>query len=162
MRSTGVMSARLAGKLRPGCGMLWCIAAALCITAACGESSSDEDGDEATGAAETTSDSENVVVEGRASRYSDRLHGRKTASGQRYDKTKLTAAHRKLPFGTRVHVTNLNNGRSVVVRINDRGPFAKGRIIDLSRAAAEQIGMIEPGVVPVRLEILGEESEVEP
>ena len=78
-----------------------------------------------------------------------------TASGERFDKHKLTAAHRTLPLGTRVRVTNQRNGRSVVVRINDRGPYAKGRVIDLSEAAAKILGMIEDGVVPVVLEVVG-------
>ena len=92
--------------------------------------------------------------EGQASYYGARHHGNKTASGERFDQNALTAAHRTLPFGTRVRVTNLRNERSVVVRINDRGPYARGRIIDLSRKAAEQLDMIRAGVVPVRVEQL--------
>ena len=91
---------------------------------------------------------------GQASWYGHPYHGRTTASGEVYDMNDLTAAHQSLPFGTRVEVTNLSNGRSVVVRINDRGPFKKGRIIDLSRAAARKIDMIEAGVVAVRLVVL--------
>ena len=91
---------------------------------------------------------------GQASWYGDPYHGRTTASGEIYDMNDLTAAHRTLPFGTRVEVTNLNNGRSVVVRINDRGPFKKGRIIDLSRSAARELDMIEAGVVPVKVVLL--------
>jgi len=95
------------------------------------------------------------VLHGKATYYSDALDGRKTASGETYDKDKLTAAHRTLPFGTKVKVTNVANGKSVVVTINDRGPFGKKeRIIDLSRAAAEKIGMIQAGVVEVTVEIL--------
>ena len=78
---------------------------------------------------------------------------RKTASGERYDMNKLTAAHRELPFGTRVRVTNLDNGRQVEVRITDRGPFIRGRIIDLSREAARRIGMIQAGTARVRIEV---------
>ncbi len=89
---------------------------------------------------------------GKASYYGDKFHGRPTASGAKYDKRKFTAAHRKLPFGTKLKVTNLNNGKSVIVEVNDRGPFSKGRIIDLSRAAAEKIGMIQAGVISVRIE----------
>ena len=89
---------------------------------------------------------------GKASYYGDRHHGQKTASGERFDQRAMTAAHRTLPFGTRVKVTNLNNNRSVVVRINDRGPFVRGRIIDVSRAAAEKLDMVRSGVVPVRVE----------
>ena len=92
---------------------------------------------------------------GKASWYGTQHHGRRTASGEPFDQHALTAAHRTLPFGTRVKVTNLNNQRSVVVRINDRGPFRRGRVIDLSRAAAEQLDLIRTGVAPVRLEPLG-------
>jgi len=94
-------------------------------------------------------------VTGKAAYYSDKLHGRKTASGEPYDKNKLTAAHRHLPFGTKVRVINLSNLKTVTVRINDRGPFGNnGRIIDLSRKAAQRIDMIRAGVVEVELEIL--------
>jgi rare lipoprotein A len=93
--------------------------------------------------------------EGVASWYGKKFHGRRTASGERYDMHELTAAHRTLPFGTRVRVTNLDNGRKVVVRINDRGPFIKGRVIDLSYAAARQVGMVNAGVARVRLEVVG-------
>lgn len=93
-----------------------------------------------------------VVQEGEASYYSDRLHGNKTASGEIYDKDALTAAHRTFAFGTRVKVTNLETGKSVGVVINDRGPRAKNRIIDLSSAAARELGMIEAGHIKVRLE----------
>lgn len=88
---------------------------------------------------------------GLASYYADRFHGRRTASGERYDREEFTAAHRRLPFGTVVRVTRLANGRSVVVRINDRGPFVRGRVIDLSYAAAREIGMLRKGVVKVQL-----------
>ena len=88
-------------------------------------------------------------MRGKATWYND-TH---TASGERFDPNALTAAHRTFPFGTRVRVTNLRNGKSVVVRINDRGPYGKA-IIDLSRAAAKQLDMIEAGVVPVKLERL--------
>lgn len=88
---------------------------------------------------------------GKASYYAHKFHGRKTASGERYNKNDLTAAHPKLPFNTIVHVVNLQNGKSVDVRINDRGPFIKGRIIDLSYAAAKQVGMIRDGVVKVKI-----------
>jgi rare lipoprotein A len=93
-------------------------------------------------------------MRGRASWYGERFHGRKTASGERFDMRAMTAAHRRLPFGTKVRVTNVENGRSVVVRINDRGPFGRGRIIDLSKAAAARIGMIRKGIVEVTLEVL--------
>ncbi|WP_171035446.1 septal ring lytic transglycosylase RlpA family protein [Pseudoalteromonas ruthenica] len=80
-----------------------------------------------------------AVQQGLASYYHDNYHGRTTASGERFDQTVLSAAHRNLPFGSKVKVTNINNGRSVVVRINDRGPFVSGRIIDLSRRAFKHI-----------------------
>lgn len=90
--------------------------------------------------------------DGEASYYGARHHGKRTASGERFDQNALTAAHRTLPFGTRVKVTNLNNDRSVVVRINDRGPHVRGRLIDLSRRAAEALDMLRSGVAPVRVQ----------
>jgi rare lipoprotein A len=93
---------------------------------------------------------------GQASWYGSAHHGKRTASGSIYDQTKLTAAHRTLPFGTRVMVTNASNGKSVEVEITDRGPYAGSRIIDLSRAAAQALGMIESGVATVRLEAAGQ------
>jgi rare lipoprotein A len=92
---------------------------------------------------------------GVASYYGGRFHGRLTASGVRFDMNRLTAAHRSLPFGTRVRVTHLGNGRSVDVRINDRGPFIGGRIIDLSRGAAGAIGMHHQGVARVKVTVIG-------
>jgi rare lipoprotein A len=103
---------------------------------------------------ETLNSSEyRVYQQGKASYYSDKLQGRKTASGERYNKKALTAAHRKLPFNTQVKVTNTRTRQSVVVRINDRGPFVKGRVIDVSRAAAEQIGLVKSGTADVVVEI---------
>lgn len=96
------------------------------------------------------------VQEGDASYYADKFQGRKTASGELYDKKALTAAHRKLSFGTKVKVTYLKNGKSVVVMINDRGPYAKGRLIDLSHAAARKIDMLDDGHGKVRLEVVGQ------
>lgn len=93
------------------------------------------------------------VEEGIASFYADSFHGSKTASGEIYDKGAMTAAHRTLPFDTKVKVTNLENGRSVSVRINDRGPHVEGRVIDLSGAAARKLRMTETGTAKVRLEI---------
>ncbi|MGH7831090.1 MAG: septal ring lytic transglycosylase RlpA family protein [Candidatus Binatia bacterium] len=95
-----------------------------------------------------------VTQTGIASWYGPGFHGRPTASGAIYDQHELTAAHQTLPLGTRVMVTNLDNGRSIEVAINDRGPFAKGRIIDLSYAAAQTLGMIGRGTIPVRVEVL--------
>jgi rare lipoprotein A len=93
-------------------------------------------------------------VTGTASYYGPGFHGRKTANGERFDQHGNTAAHRTLPFGTRVRVTNLANGESVVVRINDRGPFKRGRIIDLSLGAARKIGMVGTGTARVRVEVI--------
>jgi rare lipoprotein A len=92
--------------------------------------------------------------EGNASWYGVPFHGRRASNGEVYDMYKLTAAHRTLPFETMVRVTNLNNGKSTVVRITDRGPFVDNRIIDLSLAAAREVDSIGPGVVPVRVEVL--------
>ena len=94
------------------------------------------------------------VVQGAASWYGPGFYGRTTANGERFRKGTLTAAHRTLPFGTKVRVTNLSNGRSVVVRINDRGPFRYHRVIDLAHGAASQLKMMQAGEVPVKLEIL--------
>lgn len=101
-------------------------------------------------------DPQGYRAEGKASYYGARHHGNKTASGERFDQNALTAAHRTLPFGSRVQVTNLRNDKTVVVRINDRGPYAKKRIIDLSQKAAEQLDMLRDGVVPVRVEQLAD------
>ncbi len=90
-----------------------------------------------------------------ASYYADKYHGRKTSNGEVFNMYDLTAAHKTLPFNTKVKVTNLSNGKSVIVRINDRGPFVKGREIDLSKAAAVKIGMIKSGTAKVSLEIIG-------
>ena len=95
-----------------------------------------------------------AVETGVASYYASKFHGRQTANGETYDETKLTAAHRTLPFGTVARITNLENGREIEVRINDRGPFKKGRIVDVSRRGAELLDFIRAGLVRVRLEIL--------
>ncbi|MFN8542611.1 MAG: septal ring lytic transglycosylase RlpA family protein [Candidatus Binatia bacterium] len=94
------------------------------------------------------------VQTGTASWYGPGFHGKRTANGEVFDQYELTAAHPSLPLGTRAVVTNLDNGRSVEVRINDRGPFVGGRVIDLSYAAARVIGMVGPGTGPVRIEVL--------
>ena len=95
-----------------------------------------------------------AVQEGLVSWYGAAFHDRPTASGERFDSNDFTMAHPTLPFGTEVKVTNLRNGRSVVVRVNDRGPHVGQRIADLSRAAAAQIGMLKRGVVRARIEVL--------
>lgn len=94
------------------------------------------------------------VEQGGASWYGPRFHGRKTANGERYNQNAMTAAHRTLPTGTVVDVTNLRNGKTVRLRINDRGPYVKGRIIDLSKAAAIQLDTITRGVEPVAIRIV--------
>ncbi len=91
---------------------------------------------------------------GIATWYGTHENGRRTASGEPLSDRKLTAAHKTLPLGTRVRVTNLRNGRKVIVRITDRGPYGRGHIIDMSRAAARALGMIEAGMVPVTIEII--------
>jgi len=91
---------------------------------------------------------------GLASYYGHQYHGRTTANGETYDENKMTAAHRTLPFGTRVRVTNLENGKSVLLRVNDRGPFVDGRIIDVSWQAAQDLDFVQEGVVKARVEVL--------
>lgn len=91
---------------------------------------------------------------GMASWYGEPYHGRQAANGEVFDMNRLTAAHRTLPFGTWVEVANLSNAKRVTVRITDRGPFVHGRVIDLSRAAADQIDMIGPGTARVRLRVI--------
>ena len=95
-----------------------------------------------------------VIGQGEASYYGRELAGNRTASGERFNPNGLTAAHRTLPLGTKLRVVNLSNGKSVVVRVNDRGPYARGRILDLSLGAAQQIAMVGPGKANVRFELL--------
>jgi rare lipoprotein A len=97
---------------------------------------------------------EAVEEYGKAGYYADSLHGRNTKSGEKYDKNKFTCAHMTLPFGTKIRVTRLDNDRSVVVTVNDRGKFVEGYIVDLSRAAAEQIDLIQKGVARVKVEVI--------
>lgn len=91
---------------------------------------------------------------GKAGYYADSLHGRKTASGQKYDKYEFTCAHKTLAFGTKIRVTRMDNNKSVIVRVNDRGPFVEGYVVDVSRAAAEELSLIKIGVARVKVEIL--------
>jgi rare lipoprotein A len=95
------------------------------------------------------------VEAGMASWYGPDFHGKKTSNGETYDMYAMTAAHKTLPLGVCVRVTNRANGRQAVVRVNDRGPFVKGRIIDLSYSAAKELGVVGPGTAPVRIEALG-------
>lgn len=91
---------------------------------------------------------------GKASYYGDKFHGKKTASGETYDMYDMTAAHKTLPFGTKVKITNANNGKSIVVEVNDRGPFVKSRQFDLSKAAFSEIGNIDKGILPIDYEVV--------
>ncbi len=95
-----------------------------------------------------------LVLEGTASYYADAFHGKQAANGEIFDMHDLTAAHRTLPFGTLVKVTNLTNQKSVVVRIIDRGPYVEGRIIDLSLGAARSVDMVTSGTAQVRIEVV--------
>jgi rare lipoprotein A len=94
------------------------------------------------------------VQSGKASFYADKFQGSRTASGEKYKRTKLTAAHKTLPLGTKVKVTNVDNKKSVIVTINDRGPYVEGRIIDVSGAAAEQLGFVNQGIAEVTVEVV--------
>ena len=105
------------------------------------------------------SHSQTFHQEGIASYYGKKFHGRMTASGQRFDNNAFTCAHRTLPFGTRLRVTNLKNGLSVIVRVTDRGPFGPGRVVDLTYAAAQQIGIIAAGLGYVSVEVVGEDVD---
>ena len=120
----------------------------LLLIVACGGA-----GAKSTTTGKRTTGMQNGVQEGLGTWYGGSLHGGPTASGERFNKNAMTAAHRKLRFNTRVRVTNKRNGLSVEVRINDRGPYGRA-IIDLSEAAARKLKMIEAGVVPVRVEVL--------
>ena len=119
---------------------LFTVGAAICILVSCAERSHAE---ELAGAA--------LTLSGTASWYGPGFHGRQTANGERYNMYELTAAHRSLPFGTRLKVVNETNGRSVVVRVNDRGPFAHRRIIDLAKGPAQALGLTSSGVGYVSL-----------
>lgn len=93
-------------------------------------------------------------ITGIVSWYADKFHGKKTSSGEAYDKNDFTAAHKTLPFGTKVKVTNQDNGKSVIVKINDRGPHSKNRLMDLSRAAFSEIGSVNSGILKVEMEVV--------
>jgi rare lipoprotein A len=105
--------------------------------------------------------SKKKVIRGQASWYGPGFHGKKTASGEIFDQGRLTAAHKTLPLGTKAKVTNLENGNSVEVEINDRGPYVGDRVIDLSRAAANALGFVESGLTLVRIEPLYQEAGTE-
>ena len=112
---------------------------------------------EITDASTVDIDQETEIGGGMASYYGNELAGNRTASGERFNPSQLTAAHRSLPFGSRVRVTNISNGDSVIVRINDRGPFSHGRVIDVSHAAAREIGMHRSGTARVKLALLADD-----
>ncbi len=101
-----------------------------------------------------TADQSTFTQQGKASYYARSFHGEETANGETFNQNALVAAHKTLPFGTQVQVTNLDNGKQVTVRINDRGPFKPGRIIDLSRLAAREIDLLEEGLAPVEIETI--------
>lgn len=126
------------------------LAAAVVLLAACAHGPA-RTSEPAPGAAPEQGGGGRVQV-GLASYYGPRHHGRRTASGARFDMHALTCAHRSAPFGSRLRVTALESGRSVVVTVTDRGPFGRGRVVDLSVAAARELGMMEEGVVKVRVE----------
>jgi rare lipoprotein A len=96
----------------------------------------------------------NAAQTGMASYYGPKFHGKRTASGERFNQNAMTAAHRTAPFGSQIRVTNLASGKSVVVRVNDRGPFIRGRIVDVSTVAARQLGLVQRGVGRVRVQRL--------
>lgn len=102
-----------------------------------------------------------TVQTGKASYYADKFHGRKTTSGELYDKRKFTAAHKTLPFNTLVKITSKKNSKSVIVRVNDRGPHVKDRVIDLSRVAAEKIDLVKHGIASVTLTVVGKGKSFE-
>lgn len=129
----------------------WMVFAAA-LTLAAGPAKA-QDGD-AEAPAEAAAADETDIGSGMASYYGRELAGNRTASGERFDPDQLTAAHRTLAFGSRVRVTNMANGQSVVVRVNDRGPFGRGRVIDISHAAAREIGMHRSGTARVTLTLL--------
>jgi len=107
-----------------------------------------------------TEASTGFIQKGKASFYASKFNGRKTACGERVDANAFEGAHRTLPFNTMVEITNLANNRSVIVRINDRGPFSKGRILDVTHAAAKALGMIQRGVANVKIRVVGRNGVV--
>lgn len=125
-------------------------------TASTGQSRQQTGGIEAVPEQDEALDNARDLGSGIASYYGDRFAGKPTASGEPFDPTALTAAHRSLPFGSKVLVTSQRTGKSVIVRINDRGPFRAGRIIDLSKAAASRIGLVRQGIGAVNLTLIAE------
>lgn len=139
---TAIAPAPAGKRLRARAGLMLALAAGLWLGGCAAPSRTDPSVPDA-GQISTEMDA------GVASWYGERFHGRRTASGEAFNMNEFTAAHKTLPFGTQVRVRNLDNGQEVVVRINDRGPFTRGRVIDLSRAAASAIGLIQTGTARV-------------
>lgn len=133
---------------------LWIVLPVFCALVAAGCSGSYPRFTPRDEAARTSRNAADHNLEGIASYYADEFDGKHTASGEIYNMQAMTAAHRTLPFNTMVRVTNKQNGRSIVVRVNDRGPFKNDRIIDLSLAAAKKLGLIAHGTAPVTMEVL--------
>jgi len=140
---------------RPGLGLVALFVSLMCFFTGWASPPRSTNG----GASDPAGQESATIVNGVASYYGREHHGKKTANGEIFDMTKLTAAHRSLPFGTHVKVTNLSNQRSAIVRINDRGPYYQGRIIDLSQAAAERLEMVKSGIMNVKLEVLDAKSK---
>ncbi len=134
--------------------ILTCILLAYLISAGCAPSARYRSDTGAPFVRSQSPGGRSMVIEGKASYYGKKFHGRQTANGEIFDMYKKTAAHRELPFESVLRVTNLKNNRSVIVRVNDRGPFKAGRILDLSYGAAMDLDMIGDGVADVRIEIL--------
>lgn len=130
-------------------GRLWLLGILFLLQAASAESGSGQ-----LASAASIANKNTITDTGVASYYADKFHGRITANGETFDMYALTAAHRTLPFGTKLKVTSLANNRSVLVRINDRGPFVKGRVIDLSLGAAKELQMVQSGLAEVKLEVV--------
>jgi len=144
--------ARSSCGIAPRRGAVIAAGLSLCLFTACSAAPRHEPAHPRTGMAQPGTPG--GIEHGMATFYGPEQQGTTTASGERFDRHKLTAAHRTLPFGTWVRVINTRNGRSVNVRVNDRGPYGKGRIIDVSEEAARRLGMLDAGVVPVTVEVI--------
>jgi rare lipoprotein A len=150
----GVLTTVMAGLVLAGCATSPRFATKSTPPAPRGENATETPKSEETRPSRNSSGKVLLTLEGIASYYADAYHGKKTSNGETFDMNDLTAAHRTFPFGTKVRVTNLENKKSVIVRINDRGPFKEERIIDVSLAAAREIDLIKSGTARVKLEVL--------
>ena len=150
----GVLAACVAGIALTGCATAPRFATRSTPPSPKGENSSDPTKPAEEKISRNSSGKVLLTLEGVASYYADDFHGKKTSNGEIYDMNDLTAAHRTFPFGTKVRITNLENGKTVVVRVNDRGPFHEGRIIDLSLGAAKELDLVRTGTARVRIEVL--------